>query len=67
MKTTKTPKKRGRPAGLHPLKGEHINVRCTEEQKALIDQAAEFAGLGTSTWLLQLGLQAARGQGLSGA
>ena len=66
MKTqNKNTKKRGRPAGVRPLKAEHINIRCTEEQKALIDQAANHAGLGTSPWLLQLGLQAARNQGLA--
>jgi uncharacterized protein (DUF1778 family) len=44
------------------LKNDHINVRCTPAQKAAIEAAAEKDGLGASTWLLQLGLRAAREQ-----
>lgn len=44
-----------------PLKEEIINVRCTGQQKVAIEAAAVRDGLGASTWLLQLGLRAARG------
>ena len=43
-------------------KDDHINVRCTKNQKALIEKAAARDGMGASTWLLQLGLRAAREQ-----
>lgn len=33
-----------------------IGVRCTEEQKALLEAKAKRRGLGVSTWLLSLGL-----------
>jgi uncharacterized protein (DUF1778 family) len=42
------------------LKEDHINVRCTAQQKDAIEKAAKLDGLGASTWLLQLGLRAAR-------
>jgi hypothetical protein len=45
-------------------KTENINVRCTSEQKARIEALAERNGLGASTWLLQLGLIAAREKGI---
>jgi uncharacterized protein (DUF1778 family) len=44
------------------LKEDHINVRCTAQQKAAIEKAAKLDGVGASTWLLQLGLRAAREQ-----
>lgn len=43
-------------------KDEHLNVRCTADQKALIERAASRDGVGASTWLLQQGLRAARGE-----
>ena len=43
------------------LKENVINVRCTDQQKSAIESAASRDGLGASTWLLQLGLRAARG------
>jgi uncharacterized protein (DUF1778 family) len=42
------------------LKEDHINVRCTTAQKSAIEKAAGRDGVGASTWLLQLGLRAAR-------
>ena len=42
------------------LKEDHINVRCTEEQKEMIDRAAKRDGLGSSSWMLQIALRAAR-------
>jgi hypothetical protein len=41
------------------LKEHVVNVRCTEQQKETIENAASSEGLGASTWLLQLGLLAA--------
>jgi len=40
-----------------------IHLRVTEEQKARLTEAAERAGLGVSSWLLMLGLRAARRDG----
>jgi uncharacterized protein (DUF1778 family) len=37
-----------------------IHLRATEEQKEILTKAAERAGLGVSSWLLMLGLRAAR-------
>lgn len=51
--------KKGTKQNTKLLKEDHINVRCTTEQKATIDTAAGSEGLGASTWLLQLGLLAA--------
>lgn len=57
-----------RALGLHPkvpprkkrdtqvLKEETINVRCTEQQKELLEEIAASQGMGVSTWLLYLGL-----------
>jgi len=42
------------------LKENVINVRCTDQQKAAIEDAAGRDGLGASTWLLLLGLRASR-------
>jgi uncharacterized protein (DUF1778 family) len=43
------------------LQKEHnINVRCTEEQKGLLEEIASREGLGVSTWLLHMGLRAAQ-------
>jgi len=47
-------------------KDDHINVRCTREQKAIIEANAEREGLGASTWLLQLGLRVSRGAQIVG-
>ena len=41
-------------------KEELIPVRCTEEQKQTLANAAQAAGLGVSTWLLMVGLKAAK-------
>ena len=46
--------------GKKTLKENVINVRCTDQQKIAIEAAAGRDGLGASTWLLQLGLRAAR-------
>ena len=40
-----------------------IHLRATEEQKEILTRAAERAGLGVSSWLLMLGLRAAREDG----
>ena len=47
-------------------KNEIINIRCTNEQKAVIEKTAWSEGLGASTWLLQLGLRVARGAQIVG-
>ena len=41
-------------------KDEIVNVRCTEEQKGLLEGVAAREGLGLSTWLLHVGLLAAQ-------
>ena len=41
-------------------KEENINVRCTTEQKKLLESVAAREGLGASTWLLHVGLRAAQ-------
>lgn len=33
-----------------------INVRCTEQQKTMLEKIASREGLGISTWLLHIGL-----------
>lgn len=43
-----------------PLKEEVINVRCTTEQKERLETTASSKGLGISTWLLYLGLEASK-------
>ena len=48
------------PANTEIHKTENINVRCTPDQKALIDSAAKHKGLPASTWMLSLILEAAR-------
>ena len=50
----KTPKKR---AGKN--KGDVVRMRVTAEQKQVMEQAAERAGLDVSAWLRQLALRAA--------
>jgi uncharacterized protein (DUF1778 family) len=42
-------------------KEDSIRIRVTDEQKRLLTDAAEKRGLGVSTWLLTLGLEAAQG------
>ena len=37
-----------------------IQTRITEEDRGLLERAAALAGLPTSTWLRELGLNAAR-------
>ena len=50
------------------LKENVINVRCTDQQRDLLESVASREGLGLSTWLLHVGLriaaerQAAAGQ-----
>ena len=39
-------------------KDDQINIRCTSQQKAIIERAAQSEGMGASTWLLRLGLVA---------
>jgi len=41
-------------------KEEVINVRCTSQQKQMLETIASKEGLGVSTWLLHEGLRAAR-------
>ena len=41
-------------------KDDSIRLRCTEEQKALLTEAATREGQGLSGWLLRLGLVEAR-------
>jgi uncharacterized protein (DUF1778 family) len=41
-------------------KEHNINVRCTEEQKDLLETIASREGLGVSTWLLHVGLRVAQ-------
>lgn len=41
-------------------KEDQIRIRVTAEQKAILGDAAEKAGLGVSGWLLSLGLREAR-------
>ncbi len=41
-------------------KEHNINIRCTEEQKELLEAIASREGLGVSTWLLHVGLRAAQ-------
>lgn len=47
-KNTRTPKE------------EIVNVRCTTQQKTMLDEVAAREGLGVSTWLLHVGLLAAQ-------
>ena len=46
--------KRRKPQGIR--KGAVIGVRCTDSQKASLEEKAKRRGLGRSHWLLQLGL-----------
>lgn len=41
--------------------GRIIQIRVTEEQKALFEQAAKRMGIGVSTWLKILGMNAVGG------
>ena len=41
-------------------KEENINVRCTTQQKELLESVASSEGLGASTWLLHVGLREAQ-------
>jgi len=51
---------RSNPKNVKVNKDTHINVRCTQQQKDLIESIASRDGLAPSTWLLQLGLRAIR-------
>jgi uncharacterized protein (DUF1778 family) len=48
-------------------KEHNINVRCTEEQKELLEGIASREGLGVSTWLLHVGLRAAQDRQAAGS
>jgi mobilization protein NikA len=41
------------------LKEHVVNVRCTEQQRELLESVASREGLGLSTWLLHVGLRVA--------
>lgn len=41
-------------------KEEVIGVRCTAEQKKVLEAVAAREGLGASTWLLHVGLREAQ-------
>jgi uncharacterized protein (DUF1778 family) len=41
-------------------KDETVPIRMTTEQKKTLAAAAQAAGMGLSTWLLSLGLRAAK-------
>jgi len=41
-------------------KEDSIRIRVTEDQKRILTDAAEHAGLGVSSWLLTVGLRAAQ-------
>jgi len=41
-------------------KEDIINVRCTTDQKNLLESIAASEGLGVSTWLLHTGLRVAK-------
>lgn len=44
-----------------PLRDQRIPVQVSEEEKAMIEAAAEREGLAPSTWMRILALKAARG------
>jgi uncharacterized protein (DUF1778 family) len=54
--STKTPTTRRKAV----RKDEMVPVRMTTEQKTTLAAAAQAAGMGLSTWLLSLGLKAAK-------
>lgn len=41
-------------------KEESIRLRCTTQQKEILEKAAERAGLGLSGWMLMIGLREAQ-------
>jgi uncharacterized protein (DUF1778 family) len=41
-------------------KEEVVNLRCTTQQKKMLESVAAREGLGLSTWLLHVGLLAAQ-------
>ena len=51
-------KKRG--AAKEVMKTDRVLIRLTPAQKEILRDAARERGLGISTWLLTLGLRAAR-------
>jgi len=57
-------KKRRKPRAQR--KEEVVRLRCTEEQKNVLTEAAEKNGLGISGWLLMVGLRAAKSEGDGG-
>ena len=44
-------------------KEDSIRIRVTEEQKEVLTEAASGDGLGVSSWLLSLGMKAAKAGG----
>jgi uncharacterized protein (DUF1778 family) len=53
--------KRRKHAGIR--KDAHINIRLNESQKDELTVAATHVGLSVSSWLVMLGLEAARREG----
>lgn len=49
------------------LKEHVINVRCTDQQRELLESIANREGLGLSTWLLHVGLRVAQERQISSA
>ena len=45
---------------IKPIKACNINIRCTEQQKNILESIAIHEGMCVSTWLLQQGLRAER-------
>jgi len=43
-------------------KEDSIRIRVSEEQKRVLSEAAERAGLDVSSWLRNLGMRAARAE-----
>ena len=60
MAPSKTPPKPRPPRRKTVLKEEIVPIRMTTEQKEMLAAVAQGAGMGLSTWLLMLGLKAAR-------
>lgn len=53
-------KKNGSVRNKKASKDATVNVRCTVDQKATLEEVAAREGLGLSTWLLHVGLLAAQ-------
>lgn len=48
------------PANTEILKTENIHIRCTPAQKELVESMAARKGLGASSWMLMLALEASQ-------